>query len=150
MGRDISVCLSHKSDEWCTPSKIYKRFMDQGYYDPCPINHIVDGLSIDWKNWNFVNPPYSQIDKWVSKAIEEGNKGNWSIMLLPVRTDTKWFKKLVLNGCEFMFIEGRLKFNDTNSAPFPSMFVVVKNTQDFYRMSWLCKETMNRRFKLNE
>ena len=146
--KNIKGCLTSNSDEWATPSAIYERFMIKGYFDPCPLNHKVDGLAIAWKNWNFVNPPYSDISKWVDKAILEGNRGNWSIMLLPSRTDTQWFKKLVNHGCEFMFIEGRLKFNDSKSAPFPSMFVVVKCKFDFYKMSFLTREKLNERFSI--
>ena len=46
-------------------------------------------------------------------------------MLLPARTDTKWFHDFVLGKAEIRFVKGRLKFGDSkNSAPFPSMVVV--------------------------
>ena len=131
--RNISACLSHKSDEWCTPSKLYNRFMIKGYFDPCPMNRDFDGLSISWKDKNFVNPPYSNIAKWVDKALLEFSLNKVVVMLLPARTDTQWFKKLYLNGyCRITFIEGRLRFNDLNSAPFPSMFVTLdRNINNF-------------------
>ena len=48
-------------------------------------------------------------------------------LLLPARTDTKWFH--MLNNLLFtriVFIQGRLKFgNSKNSAPFPSMLVFI-------------------------
>ena len=48
-------------------------------------------------------------------------------MLLPARTDTKWFHEFVLNKAEIRFIKGRLKFGDgNNSAPFPSMVVIYR------------------------
>ena len=46
-----------------------------------------------------------------------------SILLIPARTDTKWFRKLYDSKCIIGLIQGRLKFNDSNSAPFPSMLV---------------------------
>lgn len=47
------------------------------------------------------------------------------VMLLPARTDTKWFHEYVLPYAEIYFIKGRLKFGDSkNSAPFPSMIAV--------------------------
>ena len=52
------------------------------------------------------------------------------VMLLPARTDTKWFHKYIYNNpkCEIRFIKGRLKFgNSKNSAPFPSMIVIFDN-----------------------
>jgi site-specific DNA-methyltransferase (adenine-specific) len=46
-------------------------------------------------------------------------------MLIPARTDTRWFHDYINNKAEVRFIKGRLKFGDSkNSAPFPSMVVV--------------------------
>ncbi len=54
-------------------------------------------------------------------------------MLLPARTDTKWFHKYVLNKAEIRFIKGRLKFGDgSNSAPFPSMVVIYQTQRKEY------------------
>ena len=51
--------------------------------------------------------------------------GNLVVMLLPARTDTKWFHDYIYHKAEIRFIRGRLKFGDSkNSAPFPSMVVV--------------------------
>ena len=56
-----------KTDDWRTPSKIYKKFMNLGYFDPCPYQANFDGLKIEWKERNFVNPPYSKLREWVKK-----------------------------------------------------------------------------------
>lgn len=48
-------------------------------------------------------------------------------MLLPARTDTRWFHEYIYNKAEIRFLKGRLKFGGSeNSAPFPSMVVVFK------------------------
>ena len=48
-------------------------------------------------------------------------------MLIPSRTDTKWFHDFIYNKAEIRFLKGRLKFGDSkNSAPFPSMVVIYK------------------------
>lgn len=145
----IEACLSKKTDNWKTPSFIYDYFVNKcGFFDPCPYNENpeIDGLKIEWGGLNFVNPPYSKINKWVDKSIEEAKKNKVVIMLLPARTDTQWFKKIWNAGCAIMFIEGRLHFNDSASAPFPSMFVKVhlKETSCDY----LTKEKMNEQLKL--
>ena len=119
----INVCLSSKTDDWKTPTSIYQKYMNLNYYDPCPFQSTFDGLKIDWKNKNFVNPPYSKLKQWVVKCIEQHQKNKEVIMLIPARTDTKAFKMLYDYGVHFIFITGRLKFNDNGSAPFPSMFV---------------------------
>lgn len=123
--------FSKKSDNWKTPSEIYKRFIDWGYYDPCPTNPDFDGLEIEWKDHNFVNPPYSQISKWLEKAFVERKKRHYSVFLLPVRTDTKWFARIVEEECQICFIQGRLKFNDYGTAPFPSMYVLISEYRKF-------------------
>jgi site-specific DNA-methyltransferase (adenine-specific) len=50
------------------------------------------------------------------------------VMLLPARTDTRWFHDYIYGkATEIRFIKGRLKFNDCGvSAPFPSMVVVYE------------------------
>ena len=117
------VLFSKQSDNWRTPLIIYNHYIEMNFFDPCPYESNFDGLEIEWKEWNFVNPPYSQIIKWIDKSIKEHEKGKEIILLLPVRTDTKWFKKLVNYGCYIMFITGRLHFNNSNSAPFPSCYI---------------------------
>ena len=72
---NIKGCYSHKSDIWETPKEIYNFYMSRVFFDPCPINPTFDGLNIEWKDRNFVNPPYSQLLAWVHKAIEERAKG---------------------------------------------------------------------------
>lgn len=48
-------------------------------------------------------------------------------MLIPARTDTRWFHEYVYPYAEIRFIKGRLKFgNSLNSAPFPSMIVIFR------------------------
>ena len=142
----LKGCFLHQSDLWKTPSKIYKHFMERGYFDPCPVNPEFDGLNIEWKLYNFVNPPYSQIDEWLEKAYMEREKEHYSVFLLPVRSDTKWFRKLMENGCCIVLIQGRLKFNDTGSAPFPSMFVVI-NEFNSIELRYINKETLEELMK---
>lgn len=78
----------------------------------------------------FCNPPYGrQIGEWVKKAYEESRKPNTLVvMLIPARTDTKWFHDYILGKAEIRFIRGRLKFGGAdNAAPFPSMVVVFRH-----------------------
>ena len=77
----------------------------------------------------FCNPPYgTEIKNWVKKCYEESRKENTVVvMLIPARTDTKYFHEFIWNKSEIRFVKGRLKFgNSKNSAPFPSMVVVYK------------------------
>lgn len=78
----------------------------------------------------FCNPPYGkEIVKWVEKSYHEAEKGAVVVLLIPARTDTKYFHEYIYKKHEIRFIKGRLKFNDSQqSAPFPSMVVVMRKT----------------------
>lgn len=77
---DCDVCCSRKN----IPAVVYY------------IDGIIDGLIADWFNLNWCNPPYDQCDKWVKKAYEEQQKGHETIMLIPVRTETKYWHDYIL------------------------------------------------------
>lgn len=131
---------SSKTDEWATPKDLFDKLNDEFGFnlDPCATdeNHkcvnyytkLDDGLSKSWKGHSvFVNPPYGrQIGKWVQKAYEESKQQDTSVvMLLPARTDTKWFHEYIYGKAQIRFLKGRLHFNDSKqSAPFPSMVVI--------------------------
>lgn len=87
---------------------------------------------------NFVNPPYSKIKEFVLKSIEEHKKGREVILLIPARTDTLYFRKLVDYGVTITFITGRLHFNNSNSAPFPSC--LIKLTGEITYCYWRDRE----------
>ena len=118
-----------KTDDWSTPSNLYGEFLENGYFDPCPLRSDFDGLAMEWKERNFVNPPYSDLKRWIIKAIEENRKGKEVVLLIPSRTDTKGFEMLYKHGCNFVFIVGRLHFNDEGPAPFPSVLVYLVGNQ---------------------
>lgn len=73
-----------------------------------------DGLKQSWKNEVvFCNPPYGRglIEPWVKKAFEEDEAT--SVLLLPVRTSTKWFHNYCCSKSRPVhvdFIRGRVKF----------------------------------------
>lgn len=118
------ILWSRKTDNWKSPDAILKAY--EGYFDPCPIDAKRDGLKIAWRKRNYVNPPYSQVRPWIEKAIAEQRRGNFTAMLLPARTDTRWFHDLLWrkDRIAIEFIRGRLKFGGNNyDAPFPNMFV---------------------------
>ena len=60
------------------------------------INGFADGLKWDWEKLNWCNPPYDECAKWVKKAHDEMLKGNTTVMLIPVRTETKYFHDYIL------------------------------------------------------
>lgn len=137
--RGDDVLFSSRTDEWETPQELFEKLDAEFHFDldPCANeqNHKCktwygkqdDGLSKNWGGYRvFCNPPYGRgIGKWVQKAWEESKKpGTLAVMLLPARTDTRWFHDYCMKG-SVKFIRGRLRFGKSrNSAPFPSMIVI--------------------------
>lgn len=107
-----------KSDVHITPDRVYNIIWEKwGYtqdmlYDPCPVNPEFDGLKVSWKQLNYVNPPYTILKDFVSKAINESKEGKETILLLPCKTDQKWFHDLLELNAEFVWIQKRLKFKN--------------------------------------
>lgn len=129
-----SLMFSSKSDVWETPQDLFDR-LDALYHfqtDVCALPENAkcsvyytpdqDGLKQEWLGVCWCNPPYGRnIGEWVKKAyLSEAVV----VMLLPARTDTKWFHEYCLPFGEIVFLRGRLKFGGCKTAaPFPSMIV---------------------------
>lgn len=140
-----NVLYSHKSDEWETPQDVFDRLNDKYHFDldACAtdknakclrfFDKAQDGLRQSWGGYTvWCNPPYSKIKDWVRKAAHEQRNGTTTVMLIPARTDTKWFHEYVYEkrGVSIQFLKGRLKFSGSmNSAPFPSMIVVFEKME---------------------
>ncbi len=140
-----SALLSSKNMCWCTPQDFFDKLdrefhfvLDAAATDKsakCRMYYTpeTDGLSQSWSCGGavFCNPPYGrEIPKWVAKAYTEAKVVNYPIVLLvPARTDTRYFHDYIYGKSEIRFIKGRLKFTDekgntSSAAPFPSMVVV--------------------------
>ena len=138
--------FSSVTDEWYTPIEFYNALNKEFNFnlDPCAtdINHKCakyftkedNGLLQSWGGYNvFCNPPYGRaINAWVEKAYNESKKDNTLIvMILPARTDTKWFHNFIYHKAEIRFIKGRLKFGGSKGdAPFPSMLAIYKGANN--------------------
>jgi len=125
------VIFSSASDEWSTPKDVYDALQAEfGFVDdPCPMGGDVSGLMREWRSPCFVNPPYSDIGEWVAKAHLEWQNGKTVVLLIPSRTDTRWWHRYVMQASEIRFVRGRLKFgNAKTNAPFPSAVVVFRGT----------------------
>lgn len=100
----------------------------------------MDGLRFDW-NWTdgavWVNPPYgTQIGRWVAKGYHEAQKGCTVVMLIPARTETRYWHDYVMRAAEIRFIKGRLRFSGYSvNAPFPSAVIVFRQGDHTPRIS---------------
>ena len=142
---NINVMYSSKTDEWTTPQDFFDKLNQEFHFDldPCAdetnhkckkyFNKEQNGLLQNWGGHKvFCNPPYGKdIGQWVAKSYYEAIKPDTIIvMLIPARTDTKYFHDYILNRSEIRFVKGRLKFGDgKNSAPFPSMVVIFRSAK---------------------
>lgn len=121
---------SSKSVEYGTPLELYNKLNNIFNFklDPCttksnPLRTEYyfttkeDGLKKTWE-WNtFINPPFGKnVLQWILKVREESGlyPDNYYVMLLPSRTDTKWFQDYVIMDSNsdnlVYFLRGRLKF----------------------------------------
>ena len=144
------VMFSSKTGEWAPPKDFFKKLNIRfGPFDldPCasPFNAKFenfytkpeDGLSKSWQGHTvFVNPPYGRgIGAWIKKGYEESQDPDTKVvMLIPARTDTKYWHDYVMKAEMVYFVKGRLKFGDhDNSAPFPSAIVIFNNIPEGWR-----------------
>ena len=121
---NTKTLFSHETDHWKTPTQLYKYFMQNGFIDPCPFHSEEDNLNKKYTDSKiYINPPYSDIDKWVEFIKNNYKENKIIILLIPARTDTKYFHELLKLDPLIHFIKGRLKFNDKGTAPFPSILM---------------------------
>ena len=123
-------------DEWETPAELFA-LLDQEFHftlDVCALPENTkcpafyspedDGLAQPWQGTCWMNPPYSQVAKWMAKAYDSARHGTRVVCLVPSRTGTKWWHDYACKG-HVRLLKGRLRFsNAKHSAPFPSAVVI--------------------------
>lgn len=91
---------------WLTPPDLYAKLNAEFGpfdFDPCPYPKPddFDGLTCEWGQRNYVNPPFGSIihmgkkkgpTAWVRKAIEEWSKGKRVVLVYPI---DKWVLMLL-------------------------------------------------------
>ena len=133
----MKVHYMSQSVDWATPEWLYDELDKEFHFnfDPCPLYGAEgdsDGLTVPWGGATFCNPPYGRvIGAWTRKARLEAEQGKTVVLLIPSRTDTKWWHSDIMLADEIRFIKGRLKFGGSpNPAPFPSAVVVFRGKHD--------------------
>ncbi len=140
------LMFSSKTDLWETPQWLFDELDREFHFtlDVCALPENakceryytpeMDGLAQLWDGVCWCNPPYGRtVGAWVRKARETAAAGHTVVMLLPARTDTRWFHEDIYRRerTEVRFLRGRLRFGGAgNSAPFPSMVVVFRPPQE--------------------
>jgi len=109
----MSFANGNKADGkhyWLTPEALMAEMRAEFRFDfdPCPYPQSDDfnGLTAEWGQSNYVNPPfgsYIQDDKkkgptaWARKAIEEFRKGKRVVLVYPI---DKWIHMLLEAGAQ--------------------------------------------------
>jgi len=138
-----------KNDNWETPEYIYiwlnkNIFNNKVFFDPCPLNANFDGLTMEWVDRNYINPPYTRKGKeaFITKAYQESLKGKLCVLLIPASTETKIFHNIIVPNAQVYLIKERIKFKGFNSkneyvtnksGQSGSMFVIFGNGEPFIK-----------------
>lgn len=129
-----------KTDTWLTPLSIIKNLGGNFDLDPCAYpGHITattrwheNGDTKKWFGRVWLNPPYSDVKKWLDMLCEHGN----GIALVFARTDTRWAQEHFKCASQIFFIKGRIKFlnakfEEKANAGHGNMFLNYGPKQDF-------------------
>lgn len=87
-----------------------------------------DGLVDAWAGrLAFVNPPFSELLKWLRRAHEQWRTGNVAtvVCLVPVRTDSAWFHQTLSADADLYLLQGRVRFLSPNGKPQPTPFSLM-------------------------
>jgi hypothetical protein len=108
------------TDEWLTPPDLIDA-LGPFDLDPCAhpqqfyrtasrmISPPNDGLAAAWDGLVWLNPPFSQMRKWLPKLVASGN----GIALAAARTEVeRWFWPYIWEAADaVLFLRGRLYFH---------------------------------------
>ena len=136
MDKEMSKATTHqvivgKNDLWETPPDILPKAMKR--YDVHPVldvcatdaNHKFDSyftekddaLIKQWDQDFFMNPPYSQITKWMDYAYTQHKRHNVTALILTfIKLEVAWSQKYIYNTildrwfCEFKPLDKRIRF----------------------------------------
>lgn len=115
-------------DEWSTPLWLFDAIdLEFGFTLDAAAssdNHKVeryfdkdrDGLAQPWEDeYVWCNPPYSDPEPWVEKAVSE--REATTALLLPSDTSTRWFAMAWDAASEVRFLAPRIKFGGGAGSP---------------------------------
>lgn len=148
--------LKPKSEDWETPKDFFDKVHSvfdftldvastfenrktEKYYDTS-----ADGLKQSWQTNGAVwcNPPFSRNAEFVAKAIQESLTGQTIVVLMPARTDTKYYHQAMNspNLTHRLDVAGRLQFNEDKAefnSNFATMLLIFNGDKANERIHWL-------------
>jgi transcriptional regulator with XRE-family HTH domain len=99
------------------------------------------GIQSSWRGTQvaYVNPPFSAVVKWYRRASDAWISGEAKtiVMLVPTRTDSDVFQRMVSRDADVLFLGGRMRFESPEGlswhAPFALMLVIWGATEQSIR-----------------
>lgn len=148
--------FNNAKQEWETPQELFNKLNEEF--------HFILDLAADSTNHKctkyltkednsllctrsgicWLNPPYgsrsNKLSDWVKKAYDESVYSEYSdttvVMLIPARTNTKWWHKYCMKAQEVRFICGRPKFGDaSHGLPQPLALVIFGKPSSITKFS---------------
>lgn len=152
---------SEGSDEWTTPRPLFDALHQEFTFGldaaatpdnalcPLYLTESMDALTVDWTHGMhgaavYCNPPYSQIDQFVTRAVEQAQNFNLTVVLLiPARPERKvWRTHIWRTAHEIRFISGRLSYGrigkPATTAPVGSAVIVYRGRQPCWATHCFC------------
>ena len=87
-----------------------------GKDSPMPMGD--DSFACEWDEPFFMNPPYSEITRWMCKAWSQHRQHKVAALILTyAKTDTAWWHDYVEGHSEVHFIKGRIHFLKDGKVP---------------------------------
>ena len=126
-GMKSSKTLPEDRDEWKTPPWLFEWLDDRFDFHVdlaaternalCSLYYTKDddSLSMAWHTFDYAtkgwcNPPYSNIDPWLDKAILEQQHGFLTVMVFPSPNGEERFGQVFSHASEIIDIVGRVHF----------------------------------------
>lgn len=77
-----------------------------------------DGLALPWSPLNWCNPPFSDIEPWIEKAMQEAERGNTTYMIFPDNPETAYCRASFLMASEIFHMPFRMRFTRPDGSEF--------------------------------
>lgn len=124
----------YTENDYKTPPELYQKALNkftlkQFMLDTCCTDENIpaldyykkgkaNGLTERWFNFSWCNPPFNECKKWIEKAYQENQERDIAIaMLIPVRTETKYWHNYILHNpkVEIEFLRKGYRFLDKDN-----------------------------------
>jgi phage N-6-adenine-methyltransferase len=140
----LKTRFESRRQEWETPRDLFERLNQEFGFTldlaadatnaKCCTYYTAEAnaLMLPWYGVCWGNPPYGsrrhRLSDWVRKAYRETQKPNCTVvMLIPARTNTRWWHDYCMKADEVRFLNGRPRFGDAkHGLPQPLAIIVFR------------------------